>query len=179
VNSKGYKVIEGAGIIQGDGLDIRSLLTILNEVERQGYSVENVAFGMGGGLLQKHNRDTMAFATKLSQIIQKDGTIIDKMKTPKTDGGKFSMPGRFKVWRRAGHPVTIPEEHQSWEDTILESNLLRVVYDCGPVDVEYELFDETRARLRREWDLCKDGYQAIHPALELKMEKVRLQNLNL
>jgi nicotinic acid phosphoribosyltransferase len=179
VNSKGYKVIEGAGIIQGDGLDIRSLLTILDEVERQGYSVENVAFGMGGGLLQKHNRDTMAFATKLSQIIQKDGTIIDKMKTPKTDGGKFSMPGRFKVWRRAGHPVTIPEEHQSWEDTILESNLLRVVYDCGPIDVEYELFDETRARLRREWDLCKDGYQAIHPALELKMEKVRLQNLNL
>jgi len=179
VNSLGFKVIEGAGVIQGDGLDISSLSAILFAVEREGFSVENVAFGMGGGLLQKHNRDTMAFATKLSQIVQEDGTIIDKMKTPKTDGGKFSMPGRFKVYTRAGHPVALPEEHNGWEDRMMEKNLLRVVYNHGPVDVEYELFDETKARLLREWESCKDGYQAIHPALERKMERIRKQNLKL
>ena len=32
------------------------------------YSAECVTFGMGGGLLQKVNRDTMSFATKLSCI---------------------------------------------------------------------------------------------------------------
>ena len=43
-------------------------------VEQSGYSAQNVAYGMGGGLLQKVNRDTMAFATKLSKIIYQDGT---------------------------------------------------------------------------------------------------------
>lgn len=32
------------------------------------YAIQAVAFGMGGGLLQKVNRDTMSFATKLSFI---------------------------------------------------------------------------------------------------------------
>lgn len=42
-----------------------------------------VAFGMGGGLLQKVNRDTMAFATKLNFIMEKNGTIREVMKKPK------------------------------------------------------------------------------------------------
>jgi hypothetical protein len=37
-------------------------------VVKAGFSLQSVAFGMGGGLLQKVNRDTMSFATKLSHI---------------------------------------------------------------------------------------------------------------
>jgi nicotinic acid phosphoribosyltransferase len=47
-----------------------------------------VAFGMGGGLLQKVNRDTMQFATKLSHIVYVDGSVREVAKMPKTDPAK-------------------------------------------------------------------------------------------
>jgi nicotinic acid phosphoribosyltransferase len=52
---------------------------------QEGYAAQNMAFGMGGGLLQKVNRDTMSFATKLSHIVYADGRAADVMKRPKTD----------------------------------------------------------------------------------------------
>lgn len=55
-NSKGYKVIRGAGVIQGDGINVAMIGKILDAVVAAGFSAENVAFGMGGGLLQRVNR---------------------------------------------------------------------------------------------------------------------------
>jgi hypothetical protein len=52
-NSHGYKVIRGAGVIQGDGISIHTLADIAAAVKEAGYSPESVAYGMGGGLLQK------------------------------------------------------------------------------------------------------------------------------
>lgn len=37
-------------------------------------ALQSVAFGMGGGLLQRLNRDTLSLATKLSHIVYADGT---------------------------------------------------------------------------------------------------------
>jgi nicotinamide phosphoribosyltransferase len=48
---------------------------------------------MGGGLLQKCNRDTMSFATKLSFLKYKGGREEEIMKYPKTDKAKVSLPG--------------------------------------------------------------------------------------
>ena len=94
-NGKGYKVIKGCGVIQGDGINIDGLRKILEATMAAGYSAENVAFGMGGGLLQKVNRDTMSFATKLSTITLPDGTERIVMKAPKTDVNKTSLPGKL------------------------------------------------------------------------------------
>lgn len=55
-----------------------------------------VAFGMGGGLLQKLNRDTLSFATKLSHVVYADGTPADIMKAPAADALKISFPGTRK-----------------------------------------------------------------------------------
>jgi nicotinic acid phosphoribosyltransferase len=93
VNKKGFKVLNGCGVIQGDGVNYTTISNILDATIQLGFSVENVAFGMGAGLLQKLNRDTMSFATKLSHIRYADGTVRDIMKTPKTDAAKFSLPG--------------------------------------------------------------------------------------
>jgi len=54
---------------------------------------------MGGGLLQKLNRDTLSFATKLCHIVYEDGTTRDVMKHPKTDSDKISLPGVLDVVR--------------------------------------------------------------------------------
>lgn len=52
-NSKGCRVIPGCGVIQGDGINIVTLAALTKAVKEAGFSAENVAYGMGGGLLQK------------------------------------------------------------------------------------------------------------------------------
>jgi nicotinic acid phosphoribosyltransferase len=47
---------------------LAEIKNITDAVIEKGYSASNVAFGMGSGLLQKLNRDTMSFATKLCYI---------------------------------------------------------------------------------------------------------------
>ena len=66
-------MLNGVGLIQGDGINIKTLADIAHAVEKAGFAAQNVAFGMGGGLLQKVHRDTMSFATKLSKITYEDG----------------------------------------------------------------------------------------------------------
>ena len=87
---------------------------------------------MGGGLLQRLNRDTMSFATKLSHIEYADGTKADVMKLPKSDPNKFSLPGIMAVKMVKGVPTAFPAEggHVKPED-----NMLHVVWDNGPVQV--------------------------------------------
>ena len=55
-NSKGYTVITGAGVIQGDGINHKTLKDIMDKTLEEGYAANNVVFGMGGALLQKLNR---------------------------------------------------------------------------------------------------------------------------
>ena len=64
-NGKGFKVLQHSAVIQGDGINYDTLRKIQTAVLAEGYSAENVAYGMGGALLQKLNRDTMSFATKV------------------------------------------------------------------------------------------------------------------
>jgi len=140
VNSKGYKVLSDCvRVIQGDGVDVDSIGVILQRIQQAGFSTENVAFGMGGGLLQKVNRDTLRFAMKASAM-QINGAWRDVYKQPVTDSGKHSKRGRLAVIRDAGVIKTIREDALSWE-----SNLLRPVFRNGELLVD-DGFDSIRAR---------------------------------
>lgn len=101
-------------------------------------TLQSVAFGMGGGLLQKVNRDTMSFATKLSHITYADGTEADLMKLPKSDTAKSSLPGIMAVKRVNGVPTAFPAEggHVS-----ADQNLLQVMWNKGPVKVVHGAVD--------------------------------------
>lgn len=59
-----------------------------------GYSTDNVAFGMGANLLSTSQRDDQKFAMKCS-VVKVDGTWRDVFKDPITDPGKKSKKGRF------------------------------------------------------------------------------------
>ncbi len=97
VNDKGYKVLHNAvRVIQGDGVNPESIKDILDALVLSGYSVENMAFGMGGGLLQKLNRDTQRWAMKCSAV-ERDGRWVDVFKDPITDKGKISKKGRITL----------------------------------------------------------------------------------
>ena len=70
MNAKGYKVLHPkVRVIQGDGITHKTIGRIVfNLLEMGGWSIDNLAFGMGGGLLQHCNRDTLKFAMKCSAI---------------------------------------------------------------------------------------------------------------
>lgn len=110
VNDKGYKVLNPhVRVIQGDGIDKESLPHILSLVEQTGWSADNLAFGSGGGLLQKMNRDTQRFAFKCSAI-KRRGIWQDVYKDPITDSGKTSKRGRLALWRGDGIYQTVTGE---------------------------------------------------------------------
>lgn len=165
VNKKGFKVINGFSVIQGDGISYTEIKRILEKVLSEGYSAQCVAFGMGGGLLQRVNRDTMSFATKLSFIRYADGREVKVMKKPATESGKKSFPGILKVIRdEDGHPVIYPSD-----GTPDPKNLLQVVYDNGPVkDLKWDDFDTIRDRVAREWVATPKDFDPI--SLELHEE---------
>lgn len=168
VNAKGYKVLYNSAVIQGDGINYDIIKDILKAVKDAGWSVQNVAFGMGAGLLQKHNRDTMSFATKLCQIVYADGSERDIMKSPKGDTGKFSLPGKLKVIRIDGVPYAFPEDY----DVDGEDELV-TVYDCGPIEgVWDESFEDTRARLNAQWADAPAHADAISAPLREKVNAI-------
>ena len=150
-NSKGYKVITGAAVIQGDGLTIEKVEDILHEVAAAGYSVQNVAFGMGGGLLQSQTRDTMKAAIKVCSITV-DGTTLPIMKNPKSDWSKASLPGKLQVNKVAGIPTIYPSTSVQWDDYRNEFNMLETIYDNGPTAWKPETFQQMRDRLNTAWD---------------------------
>ncbi|WP_020561090.1 nicotinate phosphoribosyltransferase [Thiofilum flexile] len=140
INQKGFKVLNPAvRVIQGDGIDIDSIGGILESIKAAGFSTENVAFGMGAGLLQKVNRDTLSFAMKASAI-RIQGQWQDVYKQPITDPGKNSKRGRLAVVRTAEGIKTIRLEELKEQE-----NLLRPVFKNGVLLID-EPFDVIRAR---------------------------------
>lgn len=109
INGKGYKVLNHVRVIQGDGINPTSIRAILERITSAGYATDNIAFGMGGALLQQLNRDTQKFALKCSAA-RVDGYWIDVYKDPVTDKGKQSKRGRMTLLthREYGSFKTVP-----------------------------------------------------------------------
>lgn len=97
-NSKGFWILPShMRIIQGDGVDESSIQEILSTMARNGYSASNIAFGMGGALLQKLDRDTISFAQKCSAI-KINGIWQNVSKNPIGDSSKKSKAGRVDTF---------------------------------------------------------------------------------
>lgn len=117
----GHKVLNPkVRLIQGDGIDLDMLATILWRMVDKGWSIDNIAFGSGGGLLQKVNRDTCKFAMKCSAV-EVDGTWHPVMKNPVGDASKKSKSGRIALCYTDGRYYTSTEGNL---DNVLETVLL-------------------------------------------------------
>lgn len=152
MNEKGYKVLPPeVRVIQGDGITPRTLETILENLLLNGYSASNLAFGMGGGLLQMVNRDTYKFAMKCSAA-KVDGKWVDVYKDPITDHGKVSKKGRLTLVRntKTGEFATERTDGEGysrlgpdWVDAMV------TVYDNRPIERAYVTFEEVRAEANK------------------------------
>lgn len=142
-NVKGYKVLHpNVRVIQGDGVDYDSIGEILQVLKTNGWSADNIAFGMGGALLQKLDRDTQKFAFKCSSAVV-GGEERDVFKQPITDSGKTSKRGRLKLIRgEKGVFTTVTANHSG-------ENILQKVFENGVITREYT-FDEVKANAALE-----------------------------
>jgi len=143
-NKKGYKVLNNVKVIQGDGINIDSIEEILKTLTSYRFSIDNIAFGMGGGLLQQVNRDTQKFAYKCSSIqVEGEPTPRDVFKEPKTDPGKRSKAGRLDLIRSpSGTYKTI--SFQAPADSVL-----KVVYLNGDL-LEDTSWEDIRTRCQQK-----------------------------
>jgi nicotinamide phosphoribosyltransferase len=138
VNAKGYKVLPKAfRLIQGDGNDDEEAIDrVLRAIASHGFSASNIAFGMGGGLLQRVNRDTQKIAFKLCEATV-DGRTVPVAKNPVTDSGKTSKAGNLDLVLVEGRYQTVPGPRPD--------SALVTVFENGEIRKRWS-FDEVRAR---------------------------------
>jgi nicotinamide phosphoribosyltransferase len=141
LNRRGYKVLNHVRVIQGDGVNEESISEILQSIKNLGFSATNLAFGMGGALLQKLNRDTQKFAVKCSEVTV-GGEAIAVYKDPITDPGKASKRGRLALVKTDTGYETVAET-----DRTASLNQLAVVFENGQI-LKEETFETVRQRTR-------------------------------
>jgi len=141
VNSKGYHVLPPCvRVIQGDGVNAESIREILSVLRENKIAADNIAFGMGGALLQGLNRDTLKFAMKASAA-KVGGLWRDVYKDPVTDPGKQSKRGVLALRRTPNnHFETVRQVDCNPQD-----NLLLPVFRNGKILKQWN-FSEVRQR---------------------------------
>ena len=137
---RGYRLLpDYIRVIQGDGVNLESIAAILEAMKQKGLSADNVAFGMGGALLQKLNRDTLRFAMKANAICI-DNQWSDIWKDPVTDSGKRSKRGRLALIKKENSYATV-----RLDELGDAQNQLRPVYRNGELLVD-DSFSQVRQR---------------------------------
>lgn len=140
-NDKGYKVLDPhIRVIQGDGIGYEMIVNILQTMKKNKWSTDNIAFGMGGALLQHPHRDTLGFAFKASSIVI-NGDTHDVYKEPATDAGKTSKRGRLKLIKQGGsfHTVSQGADGKDHLETVFSNGVLS----------KKDSFDTIRERARQ------------------------------
>lgn len=97
VNQKGYKVLNPqVGLIYGDGFYYERFELVLQTMKEQGWATSNLVVGIGGLLLQNHNRDEQGYAFKATYS-EVNGIPQELFKDPITDPGKKSHKGLMRL----------------------------------------------------------------------------------
>lgn len=136
VNKMGYKVLpEFIRVIQGDGINNDSIRKIVNELDIRKISLENIVFGMGGGLTHEASRDEFSFSMKATAMF--DGnTWHDLFKDPITDHAKQSLKGLVSTFKDANGVYSAKKI--GYNDLNPEyTDVMETIYLNGKITKEY------------------------------------------
>jgi len=149
INEKGYKVLPPyVGVLQGDGINERSLEMILANVMAAGWATGNLVFGMGGGLTHEAGRDEFSFSQKATamsydSVLDQVDEWISLKKEPITDLGKTSLSGYIVNVVRDGEVVSIDRRTMAANDVIADVTIFENGDDSF---VDTVNFDDVRTR---------------------------------
>ena len=128
MNEKGFRVLPSfIRMIQGDGITLGMMDRILFTFYIHGWSADNIAFGIGGGLLQSLNRDSLKFAQKANEAYFPEGGR-PIWKDPVTDPGKTSKKGWQSVYEFEDAIISTPVDDLR---TLGKTTMLKTVYRWG------------------------------------------------
>lgn len=143
VNYKGYRVLNPKiGLIYGDGMYYERYKNILERMKGMGFAVSNLIIGVGGLLLQQHNRDDLGITFKATYG-EKDGIAFDIVKDPITDSKKKSHRGLLMLNKEEDGIIRTTEHCTGAQES---KGLLQTVYEDGVLYNETTL-DEIRERV--------------------------------
>ncbi len=140
--AQGYRLLhEKVRVIQGDGVNRFSIVEIMDRMIERGLAIGNIAFGMGGGLLQKVDRDCFSYSMKASANFRA-GAWVDVYKDPVTaKGSKTSKRGRQGAMRTDSGELVA----RRLENIPMGKDALEPVFRDGKL-LKIQSFDEVRAR---------------------------------
>jgi nicotinamide phosphoribosyltransferase len=124
-NSIGYLTSNNFGVIWGDGVNPDTIEKMAELWLEEGMSMDILAFGSGGDLMQNVNRDTHKTAIKASSVLLKDGTRRDVFKDPITDPGKTSKKGRVTTCKIDGEFVVVDMDSPEYDPS---TDIMQTVY---------------------------------------------------
>lgn len=152
---KTYKLLNPKiRVLQGDGIDAHMITQICKMLDANRYSVDNLVFGSGGGLLQKFDRDSLKFAIKASYGERYSVPIggpkaspitgFNIQKDPITSSGKKSKAGKLKL-TPAGNKtfISIASSEHTKEQFDGYVDALEPVFENGKI-LRTQNFDEIR-----------------------------------
>lgn len=146
-NDAGYYTLNPkVGLLWGDGIDPAGISEILNTAEVGHWCASNFVFGMGGGLLQKVNRDTQRFAFKCSAQ-KRDGEWHDIYKDP-LDSSKKSKRGKLALEYNKSTGLYTTTRLNGEGNGDAPYNFLKTVFENGKITKTYT-FDEVRENVGR------------------------------
>lgn len=123
------------GVIYGDGMYYDRYKAILEKMQSMGFANTNLVIGIGGLLLQQHNRDDLGFAFKATYA-EINGTEVELYKDPITDPGKKSHKG-LMILRKDNLGNYVTKDQATKEQEGLGE--LKTVFLNGRVVKEYTL----------------------------------------
>ena len=146
LNSKGFKVIDAdVRVIQSDGVSLQDIQMILGRMEGMGFSAENIRFGMGSGLLQKINRNTLSFTMRASALLDETGNWREIGRRSPDIRDRPPAAGRRAVVRDGKDLVGIHLEELGGQE-----NMLKPVWQDGELLRDWSL-EEIRATASLPW----------------------------
>jgi nicotinamide phosphoribosyltransferase len=139
INNKGYKVLNPkVGMLWGDGVNLNSIVGILQNMLENKWAASNLVLGQGGALHHSDvSRDMQRFAFKSSYQVA-NGVGKNIYKDP-IDGSKKSKKGKLALIVKDGRYETLEEVEGK-----VEGDLLIEVFRDGELLVEYSLEDVKR-----------------------------------
>ncbi len=155
INKKGYKVLDPhVKAIYGDSITLQRCEQIYNILIENGFSISNVALGVGSFsmqcieedyILKPFTRDTFSFAIKATYM-EINGRSYPIFKNPKDGGFKRSQKGCCIV-KDENNGITYQDGY-TWDESISAENKLKTIFKDGKLIREQSL-SEIRRVLHR------------------------------
>lgn len=144
-NDKHYKIINPkVSLLQGDAMSRDKANVLLESIQDQKWSVDNVIVAAGTGFVNDHfTRDTQRFAIKPCQFTI-DEKEVNVQKVVKSQPDKASKPGDLKLHQTGKDFMTISSAKETKANFDNYSDCLQTILEMGE-SKNKQSYDEVRA----------------------------------